>query len=42
MLGLHAAKRALAAGILEGTDLAAALGTEELIDLIRRTSDPTA
>ncbi len=40
VLGLHASKRALAAGILEGSDLAAALGTEELIDLIRRSSDP--
>ena len=36
VLSLHAAKRALAAGILEGADLAASLGTDDLIDLIRR------
>ena len=35
VLDLHAAKRALAAGVLEGSDLAAQLGTEELVDLIR-------
>jgi SNF2 family DNA or RNA helicase len=40
VLSLHAAKRALAAGVLEGSDLAASLGTEELIDLIRRGSEP--
>jgi superfamily II DNA or RNA helicase len=36
VLGLHAAKRALAAGILEGTEIAASLGTEELMALIER------
>jgi SNF2 family DNA or RNA helicase len=36
VLGLHAAKRALAAGVLEGSDVAATLGTDELIDLVRR------
>jgi SNF2 family DNA or RNA helicase len=36
VLSLHAAKRALAASVLEGADLAASLGTEELMDLIRR------
>jgi SNF2 family DNA or RNA helicase len=36
VLRLHAAKRALAAGILDGSDVAASLGTDELIDLIRR------
>jgi superfamily II DNA or RNA helicase len=35
VLSLHAAKRALAAGVLEGTDMAARLGTDELIGLIR-------
>ena len=40
VLGLHEAKRALAAGILEGTETAAALGTDELIKLIQRGSDP--
>jgi superfamily II DNA or RNA helicase len=35
VLGLHAAKRALASSVLEGTDLAASLGTDELIALIR-------
>jgi superfamily II DNA or RNA helicase len=35
VLGLHAAKRALAAGILEGSDVAASLNTDELIELIR-------
>jgi SNF2 family DNA or RNA helicase len=35
VLGLHAAKRALAAAVLDGTDLAASLGTDELIALIR-------
>jgi superfamily II DNA or RNA helicase len=34
VLGLHAAKRALAAGVLEGTDLAASLATEDLVALI--------
>jgi superfamily II DNA or RNA helicase len=41
VLGLHAAKRALAAGVLEGSDVAASLGTDELIDLIRRGGDDT-
>ncbi len=36
VLGLQAAKRALAAGVLEGTDLAAHLSTDELIALIRQ------
>ena len=36
VLELHAAKRALAAGVLEGSDLAASLGSEELMELIRR------
>jgi SNF2 family DNA or RNA helicase len=36
VLGLHAAKRALAAGVLEGSDLAATLDTDQLIALIRR------
>jgi len=36
VLGLHAAKRDLAAGVLEGTDAAASLGTEDLMELIRR------
>jgi SNF2 family DNA or RNA helicase len=40
VLGLHAAKRALAEGVLEGTDVAASLGTDELIEVIRRGSDP--
>jgi superfamily II DNA or RNA helicase len=35
VLGLHAAKRALAAGVLEGTDLAATLSSDELVSLIR-------
>jgi superfamily II DNA or RNA helicase len=39
VLGLHAAKRALAAGVLEGTDVAASLGTDELMELIRRGPD---
>jgi len=34
VLGLHDAKRKLAAGVLEGTDAAAALGTDELAALI--------
>jgi superfamily II DNA or RNA helicase len=36
VLGLHAAKRALAAGVLEGSDVAASLGTDELVELILR------
>ena len=40
VLGLHAAKRALAAGVLEGSDLAAPLGTDELVDLIRSQGEP--
>jgi superfamily II DNA or RNA helicase len=35
VLGLHAAKRALAAALLDGTDLAASLDTEQLVALIR-------
>jgi SNF2 family DNA or RNA helicase len=37
VLQLHASKRALAAGILEGSDVAAQLGTDELVALIRNT-----
>ena len=37
VLGLHADKRALAAALLEGSDLAASLSTEALVDLIRDT-----
>ena len=40
VLSLHAAKRALAAGVLEGTDVAASLATEDLIELIRRGGGP--
>jgi superfamily II DNA or RNA helicase len=40
VLDLHADKRALAAGILDGTEAAATLSTEDLIDLIRRVSTP--
>jgi SNF2 family DNA or RNA helicase len=40
VLELHAAKRALAAGVLEGSDLAAQLGTEDLVDLIRTQGQP--
>jgi hypothetical protein len=36
VLGLHAAKRALAAGVLEGSELAASLSTDELLGLIRQ------
>ena len=39
VLGLHTAKRALAAGLLEGADLAATLGTDELLALIRKGGD---
>ena len=35
ILRLHADKRDLVAGVLEGTDRAAQLGTEELVDLIQ-------
>ena len=42
VLGLHAAKRALAAAVMEGTDLAASLGTDELIALIRASGSPDA
>ena len=38
VLGLHAAKRALAAGVLEGTEVAASLDSEDLLDLIRSGS----
>jgi SNF2 family DNA or RNA helicase len=40
VLGLHESKRALAAGVLEGSDLAASLGTDELVELIRRGPEP--
>jgi hypothetical protein len=36
VLGLHAAKRALAAGVLDGSELAASLSTDELLTLIRQ------
>ncbi len=36
VLGLHAAKRALAAGVLEGSELAAGLSTDELLALIKQ------
>jgi len=36
VLGLHAAKRALAAGVLEGSELAASLSTDELLALIKQ------
>jgi SNF2 family DNA or RNA helicase len=42
VLSLHAEKRALAAAVLEGSEVAAQLGTDELIDLIRRGSAPPA
>jgi SNF2 family DNA or RNA helicase len=37
MLRLHASKRALAAGILDGGDVAAALTTDELMALIQQS-----
>ena len=40
VLGLHAAKRALAAGILEGSDVAATLDTDQLLQLIRQLPEP--
>jgi superfamily II DNA or RNA helicase len=36
VLRLHAEKRALAAGVLEGTDVAASLSTDQLVEMIRR------
>jgi len=42
VLTLHAAKRDLAAGVLEGTDAAASLGTDELVELIRAAPAPSA
>jgi len=36
VLGLHAAKRSLAAGVLDGSDVAASLPSDELIGLIQR------
>ena len=41
VLGLHAAKRALAASMLDGSEIAASLGTEELVELIQAGLDPT-
>lgn len=38
VLSLHAEKRALAAGVLEGTDVAASLSTDQLVEMIRRGS----
>jgi SNF2 family DNA or RNA helicase len=40
VLELHAAKRKLAAAVLEGSDAAGSLDTDELIDLIRRGDRP--
>jgi SNF2 family DNA or RNA helicase len=40
VLDLHADKRALAAGVLEGTDAAASLDTNQLVELVRRVSSP--
>jgi superfamily II DNA or RNA helicase len=40
VLSLHAEKRALAASLLEGADVAASLGTEDLMELIRRGPAP--
>jgi SNF2 family DNA or RNA helicase len=40
VLDLHAAKRALAAGVLEGSDVAASLSTDQLVELVRRVSSP--
>ncbi len=40
VLALHATKRALAAGILDGSDIAAALSSDELVELIRRGTVP--
>ena len=37
VLALHADKRALASSLLEGTDLAATLSTDDLVALIRDT-----
>jgi superfamily II DNA or RNA helicase len=37
VLGLHADKRALAAALLDGADVAASLSTEDLVSLIRDT-----
>ncbi|HEY4392962.1 MAG TPA: DEAD/DEAH box helicase [Polyangia bacterium] len=42
VLGLHAAKRDLAAGILEGADVAASLSSDDLMELIRRAPDAGA
>ncbi len=42
VLGLHAAKRALATSILEGTEIAAGLDTDQLVELIRRGFEPPA
>jgi SNF2 family DNA or RNA helicase len=41
ILGLHADKRALVAGVLEGTDATARVSTEELMELIRQGAAPT-
>jgi SNF2 family DNA or RNA helicase len=42
VLGLHASKRALANGILEGGELAATLDTDQLVDLIQSGLEPAA
>lgn len=42
ILSLHADKRDLVAGVLDGTDRAAKLSTEELIALIRGGEAPKA
>ena len=41
VLTLHAAKRDLAVGVLEGTDAAASLGTDELVELIQAAPEPS-
>jgi superfamily II DNA or RNA helicase len=40
VLGLHAAKRALATSVLDGTEIAASLDTEQLVALIERGFAP--
>ncbi len=41
ILALHGSKRALVAGVLEGTDAAAKLNTKDLLDLLGGRSPPT-
>lgn len=40
VLGLHAAKRALATGILDGAEVAGSLDTEQLVELIQAGFEP--